>query len=54
MGKILRQTKNAHFNNEIQAISFSVRLSMIATAGHGIICVWDYEVMKLIGAMTND
>ena len=26
---------------------------MIATASHGIICIWDYETMRLIGAMTN-
>jgi len=27
---------------------------MVATASHGIICVWDYETMRLIGGMTNN
>ncbi len=26
---------------------------MIATAANGVISIWDYEVMRLIGAMTN-
>ncbi|CDW75100.1 rna recognition motif [Stylonychia lemnae] len=52
--QILRQIKNAHFGQEISAIALSLRLSMIATASHGIICLWDYETMRLIGGMTNN
>lgn len=49
----LRSIKNAHFTQEIQALAFSQRLSMIATTAQGIIFLWDYETMKLIGGMTN-
>jgi hypothetical protein len=45
--------KNAHFGHEIQAIQLSLRLGMIATASQGVIFLWDYEFLKLVGSMTN-
>ena len=52
--EVIRVVKNAHFQQEISAIQISTRLSMIATASHGIIFLWDYETLKLIGSMTNN
>eukprot|EP00347_Sterkiella_histriomuscorum_P004350 403360783 len=51
--QIMRLIKNSHFGQEISAIQVSIRLSMIATASSGAICIWDYETLRLIGAMTN-
>ena len=51
---MIRSVRNAHFSHEISAIQLSTRCSMIATASHGVIFLWDYETLKLVGGMTNN
>lgn len=29
-------------------------MGMIATASHGVIFLWDYEFLRVIGSMTNN
>jgi len=52
--QVIRQVKNAHFGHEISNLQISLRLGMIGTASHGVIFLWDYELFKLVGSMSND
>ena len=50
----MKFVKNAHFGEYITAMCFSVHLNFIATAGAGVIFIWQYEHMRVMGACTDN